>query len=124
MTQALMRQVEETSNSSKETRWMRVRDLSKWHEIIVSFSNAQLGVKLVNARIEGTNKSGHKYAVVLAEVQCNSDTAHVHVGSYVRRVGKWDAQGSVVADVIAKIRSCVSSGCKVEVAFLDCGSSS
>ena len=58
MTQALMRQVEETSNSSKETRWIRVRDLSKSREIVVSFSNAQLGVKLVNARIEGKNKDG------------------------------------------------------------------
>ena len=121
MTQALMRQVEETSNSSKETRWIRVRDLSKSREIVVSFSNAQLGVKLVNARIEGKNKDGCKYAVVLAEVQCNSDAAHVPVGSYVTRVGKWNAQGAAVADVISKIRGRVSSGSKVEVAFLDYG---
>ena len=121
MTQALMRQVEETSNSSKETRWIRVRDLSKSREIVVSFSNAQLGVKLVNARIEGKNKDGCKYSVVLAEVQCNSDAAHVPVGSYVTRVGKWNAQGAAVADVISKIRGRVSSGSKVEVAFLDYG---
>ena len=183
MTQALMRQVEETSNSSKETRWIRERDLSKCREIVVSFSNAQLGVKLVNARIEGKNKNGCKYAVVLAEVQCNSDAAHVRgvhrpsidgrsvvtvstsivsvllslclclprssvfentnrtfsrlrhrpkrrariqqvpVGSYVTRVGKWNAQGATVAVVISKIRGRVSSGCKVEVAFLDYGNS-
>ena len=57
-----------------------MRDLSKSREIVVSFSNAQLGVKLVNARIEGKNKDGCKYSVVLAEVQCNSDAAHVPVG--------------------------------------------
>ena len=98
-----------------------MRDLSKSREIVVSFSNAQLGVKLVNARIEGKNKDGCKYAVVLAEVQCNSDAAHVPVGSYVTRVGKWNAQGAAVADVISKIRGRVSSGSKVEVAFLDYG---
>ena len=118
MTQALMKQVEETSNSSKETRWIRTRDLSKYSEIVVSFSSAQLGVKLLNDRIEGTNASGRSYAVVLAEVQCNSDAAHVPVGSYVTRVGTWEAHGAVVSDVIAKIRSRVSSGGKVEVAFL------
>ena len=47
--------------------------------------------------------------------------AHVPVGSYVTRVGKWNAQGAAVADVISKIRGRVSSGCKVEVAFLDYG---
>ena len=105
MTQALMRQVEETSNSSKETRWIRERDLSKCREIVVSFSNAQLGVKLVNARIEGKNKNGCKYAVVLAEVQCNSDAAHV------RGVHRPSIDGRSVVTVSTSIVSVLLSLC-------------